>query len=456
MGRVRNRLQSLFGLGITAIEPCSNDTNTAAASSRQHPNSPSFASALVSHFRSHNSPDIQRPPTTTAGPGAQKSSLRKRHSSISSRSTTGTTAAAAASVAAAYFDSADPNLPYGAYDTYSSGSRLLLDTGGGRLLKTFFSDSFVPLEDEGIGRLKAVYEAWLPKGGSVAKDKIGGIYSISLVCSSRIDGSIQCDSKTISRHIQKHYVECLYAGSGVRCGTTTKTTTQVSSGVQVWIKGSLPITGPWVQSMYIPPDHRLNKLCLIAAPKPDLSAYINAGTSLVELPELTARSGGPVFELDSNVYIYMCRLSPCSSVCHTVKPLAKSGSEPPVFEIPKLRRATTLPVTSARSSSNSTREGSMSPSKQNSPQRHSPKPCKSRCLYIHSITSFDKRGAAKQGGGCLLIPGSIQLRDGDGIHLKQVTPGADIPIKNIGFDRAQFMIIDMPGYNDDADDAKSI
>ncbi|KAJ1902815.1 hypothetical protein LPJ81_003395 [Coemansia sp. IMI 209127] len=354
---------------------------------------------------------------------------------------------------AAYFDSPDRSLPYGAYDSYSSGSRLLLDIGGGRILKTFFSDSLVPLEDEGVGRLKAVYEAWLPRGGTVARDKIGGIYSISLVCANRIEGNIQCDGKTTARILQKHHVECLYAGTGIRCGSSTKDTTQVTSGVQVWIKGSLPITGPWVQSMYIPPDHRLNKLCLVAAPKPNLSAYINAGTSLVELPEITAKLGGQVFELDSNVYIYVCRLSPCSSVCHTVKPLAKSGSEPPVFEIPKIRRSATLPVTSTISSN---ANGTTS-KRDSSPQMYSPKPCKSRCLFIHSITSFDKHGAATQGGGCLLLPGSIQLRDGDGIHLKHVTPGADIPIKNIGFDRAQFIVIDLPGYSgDDADDAKSI
>ncbi|KAJ2841895.1 hypothetical protein GGI22_007735, partial [Coemansia erecta] len=279
---------------------------------------------------------------------------------------------------------------------------------------------------------------------------IGGIYSISLVCANRIEGAIQCAGKTTARVLQKHHVECLYAGTGIRCGSSTRDTTQVTSGVQVWIKGSLPITGPWVQSMYIPPDHRLNKLCLVAAPKPDLSTYINVGTSLVELPEITAKLGGPVFELDSNVYIYVCRLSPCSTVCHTVKPLAKTGSEPPVFEIPKIHRSATLPVTSTRSSS------SKATSKHDTHQMHSPKPCKSRCLFIHSITSFDKHGAATQGGGCLLLPGSIQLRDGDGIHLKHVTPGADMPIKNIGFDRAQFIIIDMPGYSDDADDAKSI
>ncbi|KAJ1668283.1 hypothetical protein IW140_000413 [Coemansia sp. RSA 1813] len=444
MGRVRNRLQSLFGLGgATAIEPCTND-NPRVAGGRQQ--STSFASALVSHFRSHSSPPIQRPPVSVAGPGTQKSPLRKQHSALSPH-LTGTEAAAA------YFAATDQSLPYGAYDSYNSGSRLLLDTGGGRILKTFFSDSLVPLEDEGVGRLKAVYEAWLPRCGAVAKDKIGGIYSISLVCANRIEGTIQCDSKTTKRSLQKHHVECLYAGTGIRSGCATKSTTQITSGVQVWIKGSLPITGPWVQSMYIPPDHRLNKLCLIAAPKPDFSAYINAGTSLVELPELTAKQGGQVFELDSNVYIYICRLSPCSSVCHTAKPVAKGGSEPPVFEIPKIRRSATLPATSASSASNG---GSSSSSSRNSHPIPSRKSCKSRSLFIHSITSFDKHGAATQGGSCLLLPGSIQLKDGDGIHLKQVIPGADIPIKNIGFDRAQFIIIDMPGYNDDADDAKSI
>ncbi|KAJ2616309.1 hypothetical protein EV177_001140 [Coemansia sp. RSA 1804] len=453
MGRMRNRLQSLFGMGATAIEPCTDDSHAATAS---RPQNTSFASAFASHFRSHNNDQpIQKPPTTAGGPGTHRSSLHKRSLATSTRGT------GSSSGATTYF-ALDQKLPYATYDSYSSGSRLLLDTGGGRILKTFFSDSLVPLEDEGVGRLKAVYEAWLPNNGCVSRDKIGGIYTISLVCNSGIEGAMYCDGKTTVRSLQKHHVECLYSGTGLRRGCSTKNNTaSITSGVEIWIKGSLPITGPWVQSMFIPPDHRLNRLCMIAAPKPNLNSYVNLGTSLVELPELTAKLGGDVFGLDSNVYIYLCRLSPCSSVCHTVKPAAKSSSEPPVFEIPKIHRAATLPITPStarlRSPSDAgprnTHAASHSPSQQ---QLHSPRPCNFRSLFIHSITTFDKHGSALQGGSCLMLPGSIHLKDGNGIHMKQVTPGADILIKNVGYDRAQFILIDMPAYVDDADDAKSI
>ncbi|KAI9505056.1 hypothetical protein GGI25_000433 [Coemansia spiralis] len=440
MGRsVRNRLQSLFGRGDGAVETYS--TNSYVSPSKSTNNSSrSFASSLVGHFRSHHQP-IQKPPITSAAPGYFKSLFRDHPVSFSSAGT-------AAHCAPAF----DQEPPYGSYDSYNSETRLLLDTGSAHILKTFFSDSVVPLEDEGVGRLKAVYEVWMPKNGLVSKDKISGIYTLSLVCANRIEGTLYCDGETKERSLQKHHVQCIYAGTGVRRGCcNAESTNTATTGIEVWIKGSLPVSGPWVQSMNIPPEHRLNKLCPIAAPKHDFSTFVNAGCNLVELPTLTAGSDSSVFELDSDVYIYYCRLTPCASICYTAKPAARRAREPPIFEITRLRRATTISMVSPNhtlSSSSPAPPGSRGES-------HSLKLCKTRSLYIHLCTTYDKHGIVSRGGGCLMLPGSIQLNDGDGIHLKEVAPGADIPIKNIGFDRAQFLLIDMPGYKDNSD-AKSI
>ncbi|KAJ2344868.1 hypothetical protein GGF43_005351 [Coemansia sp. RSA 2618] len=211
--------------------------------------------------------------------------------------------------------------------------------------------------------------------------------------------------------------------------------------MEVWIKGSLPVTGPWIQTMYIPPDQRLNKMCLIAAPKMDFMSCVNTGNALVEMPELVAGPGRQVFELDSDVYIYVCRLSPCSSISYTVASTAKGKREPPMYECPRIHRSATAP----------------SPAAIRRPRRHhgSPKPGKDRSLFLHMHSNFAKDGHTHTGGSRLLLPDSVQLFTGDAIHLKSVTPGAEINIKSTGFDRAQFILIDMPGYEDD-EDAKSI
>ncbi|KAJ2800720.1 hypothetical protein H4R20_003955 [Coemansia guatemalensis] len=220
-----------------------------------------------------------------------------------------------------------------------------------------------------------------------------------------------------------------------------------STGIEIWIKASLPVTGPWVQTMYVPPELRLNKLCKIAAPMPDFKSYVNTRDALVLMPNITACRNGPVFEIDSDVYIYICRLSPCASVCYTAASAASVTREPPMFEIPRIRRAATISTTAPIPERRSRRHR----------QQHSPKPCKSRSLFIHVCSDFTKNGITRSGGARLLLPGSVYVSNGDAIHLKSVTPAADINIKNTGYDRAQFLLIDMPGYHeDDSDDARSL
>ncbi|KAI9475171.1 hypothetical protein LPJ78_000334 [Coemansia sp. RSA 989] len=335
--------------------------------------------------------------------------------------------------------------PFSDYESYSNASRLYLNMGEAHIFKTFPSDALVPLEDEGVGRLKGVYEAWIPRRGAVTRDRLSGVYTLVFLNSSCCEGTISCQNTSHTRRIRKHYVQCLYAGTGVRrgCGLVGDSP---CTGIELWIKGSLPVTGPWVQSMYVPPDERLNKLCLVAAPRSDFTKVFNAGNSLMERPDLTAGPRNSVFELDSDVYIYVCRLSPCSSICYTAASAVRSKSEPPMYEFPRIHRAatisTTLPGTEAAAHMHR--------------RLRSPKPGKTRSVYIHVYSNFAKDGRTRTGGARLMLPSSIQLSNGDGIHLKNVTPAADINIKNAGFDRAQFILIDMPGYQDDSDDARSI
>ncbi|KAJ2609389.1 hypothetical protein H4S08_004067 [Coemansia sp. RSA 1365] len=335
-------------------------------------------------------------------------------------------------------------LPYGDYEAYNSESRQYLNMGVAHIFKTFPSDAIMPLEDEGVGRLKAVYEAWLPKGGSVAKDKVSGIYTLSFANTSKYEGTISCCSSSTTRSIDKHYIQCLYAGTGVRRGGSVVGEAP-SAGIEIWIKGSLPVTGPWVQTMYVPPELRLNKLCQIAAPNPDFKSYVNTRDALVMMPNITACHNGPVFEIDSDVYIYICRLSPCASICYTVSSAVSVTREPPMFEFPKIRRAATISTTAPVPEHKSHRHR----------RRHSPKPCKSRSIFIHVCSDFTKNGITRNGGARLLLPGSVHACNGDAIHLKSVTPAVDINIKNVGYDRAQFLLIDMPGYQDN-DDARSL
>ncbi|KAJ1845559.1 hypothetical protein LPJ70_002450 [Coemansia sp. RSA 2708] len=185
---------------------------------------------------------------------------------------------------------------------------------------------------------------------------------------------------------------------------------------------------------------------MIAGPKSDFMACVNKGHSLIEMPMLTAGSDRSVFELDSDVYIYICRLSPCSSVTYTAASAARSMSEPPMYEFPRINRAVTISTTAPGSET-------IARSRR---RNRSPRPGKTRSVFIHAYTDFAKNGRARSGGARLMLPGSVQLTSGDAIHLKNVTPASDISIKSTGFDRAQFILIDMPGYQDDADDARSV
>ncbi|KAJ2723447.1 hypothetical protein GGI07_002650 [Coemansia sp. Benny D115] len=203
--------------------------------------------------------------------------------------------------------------------------------------------------------------------------------------------------------------------------------------------------------MYVPPHERLNRLCLLAAPSPDFAIYKHSQNEIAQLPTLTAKPGNPVFKLDSDVYIYLCRLVPCSTICHTTKPSAKNAKEPPMFETPRtIRRSATISTTSALANK---RTNIAQHQRSNTPcaQSHVLKPGKTRSIYIHLLSDFTKKGGLKDGGARLMLPGSIQLSNGDGIHLQDVSPGSEITIKNIGIDRAQFFLVDMPGYLDETE-----
>ncbi|KAJ2260663.1 hypothetical protein GGI01_002843 [Coemansia sp. RSA 376] len=334
----------------------------------------------------------------------------------------------------------EPPLPYISYDSYTSESRQYIGTGNFHVYKSFPSDSLFPLEDEGIGRLKNVYEAWFPKSGSMSRDKVSGIYILTIVNVGLLDGTTYCGDTATELPLQKHHVQCLYSGTGVRRACNMGTSSTVCTGAELWIKSSLPVAGPWTQSLHIPPTLRLNKMCPIAAPKSDFTKFLNPDPhNLALLPGITASS--EVFELDSDVHVYICRLVPCATVNHTTA-TARCANEPPIFEIPKLRRATTTLSTTR------------GPVHINQDTAHI-RPEKSRSVYIHVFSDYSKTGTTRQGGARLMLPGSIQLSCGDGIHLQHVRPGANISIKNIGYDRAQFVLVDMPGYKNDAD-ARSI
>ncbi|KAJ2225465.1 hypothetical protein IWW45_007862 [Coemansia sp. RSA 485] len=343
--------------------------------------------------------------------------------------------------------------PYRDYQTFSNQTRQLISTTGALVYKTALSeDALVPLEDEGIGRLKAFYEAWFSKNGALSKDKISGIFALSFVSANTITETIYCGSAQTCRQTSKHYIQCLYSGDGVRRACTIGNQNSGCMGLEIWIKASLPLGRPWVQSMYIPPEIRLNKLCLLAAPTSDYAIHVNTKSSLAELPMLTAKKDGPVFELDSDVYVYACRLLPCASICYTAKSAARCAKEPPMFEPPRLRRAAT--ITSAPGPADRCGRRRGADGKRAQPRHHSPppKPSKKRSVFVHVMSSLcSKNGAITNGGARLMLPGSIQLNSGDGIHLQEVDPGAEITLKNTGFDRAQFVLIDMPGYKDDSD-----
>ncbi|KAJ2362912.1 hypothetical protein IW150_006878 [Coemansia sp. RSA 2607] len=363
-----------------------------------------------------------------------------------------------------------PAQPFSNYETFNHETRQIINTTGVHVFKTSLSeDSLLPLEDQGIGRLKAMYEVWVAKHGSLSRDKISGIFALGFVSANSITGTVYCAEKATRRVMAKHTVQCLYTGTGVRreCNIANSLGCM---GVEIWIKASMPLGQPWVQSMYVPPDARLNRLCLLAAPNPEYSIYHNTSPGLAELPLLTVQPGSPVFELDSDVYVYVCRLLPCASVTHHVKAAARRKKEPPMFEFPRLRRAAT--VTSAEPHSREPPQRSTSSCcfqrimRQDNKQQiaeihteickpHVLKPGKMRSIFVHVLSDFDKKGLPRSGGARLMLPGSIQLGCGDGIHLQDVTPASEITIKNTGYDRAQFILIDMPGYLD-ADDAHSI
>ncbi|KAJ2704709.1 hypothetical protein H4R19_005206, partial [Coemansia spiralis] len=318
-------------------------------------------------------------------------------------------------------------VPFQGHDLYKCATRQRLDISGAHVFKTFPSDTLSPLDDKGIGRLKAIYEAWLPKGSAVPSDRISGVYSLLFVSSGTCEGAASCGSSTVTTTMTKHAVKCMYSGRGIRRGAVVRGDTP-STGLEMWIKGSQPLGGPWIQTMHVPPEARLNKLCAIAAPKPDFALRRHNGSALVQLPALTARRGGPVFEIDSDVYIYTCRLSPCAAVRYTVASTARSTSEPPICELRKVHRAATIAT----------------------PGRQPPVPSKTRSLFIHMYSDLAKNGRPRTGGARLVLPGGVELTNGSAVHLKRVAPGADVIIKSGGFDRAQFVLVDMPTYRDSA------
>ncbi|KAJ1942629.1 hypothetical protein GGF37_003029 [Kickxella alabastrina] len=363
-----------------------------------------------------------------------------------------------------------PPLPYASYESYNSNTRMFLNTGAVHIYKTALSeDAMLPLEDKGLGRIKAIYEAWFSKHGSLSRDKISGIFVFSFVNANMISGTISCGGSDVNRTTAKHYVQCLYAGTGVRRKAHIDDKSAGCMGAELWIKASMPLTQAWVQSMHIPPTERLNRMCLLAAPSPDFTTFHNGGNELAELPMLSAGQGNPVFELDSDVYVYVCRLIPCASVCYTAQSAAKSAKEPPIFEFPNIRRVATISTVhkapsyaaddnnqKSRCSHKGKKHGYRHCQNQNKqvPQPNVLKPGKTRSVFIHLLSDFNKIGTAKDSGACLMLPGSIQLSGGDSIHLQNVIPGSEIIIKSSGFDRAQFLLVDMPAYDDE--ETKSI
>ncbi|KAI8324105.1 hypothetical protein GQ54DRAFT_83587 [Martensiomyces pterosporus] len=361
----------------------------------------------------------------------------------------------------------EPQQPFTDYEAYNSEDRLMINMGSVHVLKTFPSNWLLPLHDEGIGRLKAVYDAWFAERGTMPRDKVSGIYTISFVTSNELEGTTYCGDKAIVRPMRKHDVQCIYSGTGVKRDCCIKDKQSACIGTELWIKGSIPLAGPWIQTMYIPPAERYNRLCPIAAPKSDYSAYFNTSDSLAVKPDITAHPGSPVFELDSDVYVYVSRLAPCASVCYKAASSAATAKEPPIFEAPKLRKVATIATDGRaahaaqpmprKSGSQLTLSQSLTPNqvhRQKSTachsKRHSLRPGKQRSIYIHVLSNFNKKGAACKGGARLLLPGAIEVGSGDGIHLQHVSPGVEFSIKSIGYDRAQFLLIDMPGYEDDA------
>ncbi|KAJ2490844.1 hypothetical protein IWW37_002844 [Coemansia sp. RSA 2050] len=340
----------------------------------------------------------------------------------------------------------EPPLPYSAYDTYTSESRQYISTGGFHIYKSFPSESPFPLDDVGLGRLKNVYEAWFPKSGSMSRDKVSGIYILTIVNAGVLDGTTYCGDVATALPLRKHHVQCMYSGTGIRRECNMGTSNVVCTGAELWIKSSLPVAGPWTQSLYIPPTMRLNRMCPIAKPKPDFMQSINPDPSrLALLPGISADASARVFELDSDVYVYICRLVPCATVNYVAVASGRCANEPPVFQTPSLRRAaTTLP----------TNRGPAHLKQADSVTRQ--ESGRLRDVYIHVFSDYTKMGTTRQGGARLMLPGSIQLSCGDGINLQQVNPGASISIKNIGYDRAQFVLVDMPRYDKKDADACSI
>ncbi|KAJ2764947.1 hypothetical protein IWQ56_004287 [Coemansia nantahalensis] len=319
--------------------------------------------------------------------------------------------------------SPEPPAPFRGHEMYNSTARECLHIGDARVLKTFPSTALSPLDDRGIGRLKAVYEAWLPKGAAVPSDLISGLYSLLFVGSGSCELAAGRSDTTATATMTKHAVTCVYSGSGIRRGVVAQGGSP-STGLELWIKGSQPLGGPWIQTMHVPPEARLNQLCAIAAPKPDFALRRHNGSALLKLPALTARPGGAIFEIDSDVYIYTCRLSPCASVRYAAASTTRSAGEPPICESPKVRRAATIAA----------------------PGAQSPVPSKSRSVFIHMYSDLSKGGRPRSGGARLVLPGGVHLTSGSSVHLKRVTPGAEIVIKSGGFDRAQFVLVDMPTY----------
>ncbi|KAJ1954782.1 hypothetical protein EC988_002249 [Linderina pennispora] len=350
--------------------------------------------------------------------------------------------------------------PFIQSNIYRNHDRQFICMNHARIYKTFASNSLVALEDEGVGRLKGIFDAWLTRTGETPCDKLGGFFAIGMVAANELEGNIVTEGESYLHTLRKHDITCLYTGSGLKRGCKVINDTAAFTGTELWIKGSAPISGPWIQTMHVSPSDRYNKLCQIAGPMPDYNKLYNTTRDLVAKPNLSsASSGSGVFELDSDVYIYVCRLAQCSSVEYTAKDPGSRGLAPPAYNMTKLRRATTLqadhralyrvvfPQPGSIQAESIHRQTSRD--HENSLQYRKAR-SKKRSIYIHVTSTYDKDGIAGRGGGKLYLPGDVTISNGDGINMINIVPGTKFSIKSVGFDRAEFLLIDMPSTEEDA------
>ncbi|KAJ1943694.1 hypothetical protein FBU59_002830 [Linderina macrospora] len=350
--------------------------------------------------------------------------------------------------------------PFIQSNIYRNHDRQFICLNHARIYKTFPSSSLVALQDEGVGRLKGIFDVWLTKAGETPCDKLGGFFAIGMVSANELEGTIIAEGKSHTHTLRKHDITCLYTGSGLKRSCKVGNSGAAFMGTELWIKGSALISGPWLQSMHVSPSDRYNKLCQIAGPMPDYNKLYNNTRDLVVKPDLSSGpSSSGVFELDSDVYIYVCRLAQCSSVEYTVKDPGSRGSAPPAYKMTKLRRATTLqadhraPYSVVFPQPGSIQAQSIhrqtSRDHENSLQYRQAR-SKKRSVYIHVTSTYSKDGITGRGGGKLYIPGDVTICNGDGVNMINIVPGTKFAIKSVGFDRAEFLLIDMPSTEEDA------